>query len=128
MSSLEEDLAALATAGLTAADVEAVVQTRVRRRREEAISAAAALRGAHIGAGVGATGPEEHRYGKGPRLTDTDLYGAGRAIAAGIAYWEHAAEHVDVDEVRRITVHGVARREAEGKHETNVDLVASATN
>jgi hypothetical protein len=125
-SSIEDLLRYLADNGIGVDDVDRVVEARARRQRDEATSAAAALRSVHFGADVGAVVPEEHRYGKGPRLTVTDLTGAHRAIAAGIAHWEHAADHVDVDEIRDMTVRGLARRWREGDRETVDFLIKSA--
>jgi DNA-binding transcriptional regulator YhcF (GntR family) len=115
--------AALESAGISAEDVEAVVQSRVRNEQARALSMVDILRSVDLGVEPGANVPEKRRYGKGSHLTDTDIMGALRALAAAEAHWRSAAVTRDVEQVRARTLHGMARREADGQHDTNLQLI-----
>lgn len=125
-----EQLQILAQAGISAEDIDLVVQNRLREHRTSARKAAETLRAAGNAltyADVGVDVPESERWGKGAKVTDTDERGAWRTLAAAIARAEFIADTVATTEEaaqkRREVLGGMCRREAEGKHDDNLRLI-----
>lgn len=120
--------ATLAAAGISVDDVEVVVARRARSARATALSMVDIVANATtaLAAGAGAEVPDGHRYGRGARLTDTDLIGAYRTLAAAAEHWRRAAAKDDTEYLRAMTLRAMARRAANGEHNANMNLVAVA--
>ncbi len=120
--------AALSAAGITADDVDSVVRRRARSAHATALSMVDALVAARsaLALDAGSDVPEGHRYGRGARLTDTDLVGAYRTLAAAREHWLRAGAEDNVERLRTQTLRAMARREANGEHEVNLQLIDAA--
>lgn len=124
----DEAWAVVRAAGFTEADVERGVDQRVEAQRRKQRATLDHLRGTygHLVLAAGTPVPERGRHGRGPRLTETDVTGVLRVLEASIAAAEQAlAAEVDRDEIRETLVRGMARREDDGEHETNLYLTRS---
>lgn len=118
----------LTKAAITSEDVEAVVQARIARAKEQAAEIAAVARDwSSHDVGVGDPVPEPERHGKGQRVTWTDLQGFWRVRAAVITEYERrAAEPPDLDDVRETALLAMARRLNAGDEETVRSMIESA--
>ncbi|NNG39954.1 hypothetical protein HJ588_11820 [Flexivirga sp. ID2601S] len=129
-----EQLQILADAGISAEAVDLVVQARITHEHERALEDVRVLRAAENAlyrhADVGMPVPEQDRWDKGTKVTETDDSGARRMLAAAIASAETTASAVDTSEqvaqTRSATIGGMCRREAEGKHADNLQLIDGA--